>query len=124
MQISLSKSQEKVFRTFPDFFAPTLNALYGLHTEKGFNKPKLSTWREEACLEFRRGPTRVLVQYAWPAFLEVRIGREGQPRNTHFVLYKKFEGIGKDTVMQLAEPLYGYLMQVSEQIYEKTDHVK
>ena len=110
---------KKKFEIFPSFFAPALNALYPLHTEKGFRKPQLSIWRGEACVEFQRGPIRVLVQYEWPNFVEVRVAREGQPRNAHFVLYEKFQDIHRENVALLAEPLYDYLLRVSEKIYAK-----
>jgi hypothetical protein len=117
--ISLSMKNKKKFEIFPSFFAPALNALYPLHTNKGFKKPQLATWRDEACVEFQRGPIRVLVQYQWPNFVEVRVRHEGQPRNADFVLYEKFQDIHTDNATLLAQPLYEYLLSVSEQIYEK-----
>lgn len=117
-KISLSKSQQKTFGVVPYFFAASLNALYRLHTDEGFRKPELSTWRDEACVELRRGVVRVLVQYAWPNFVEVRVARDGQPRNVHFVLYETFEGVGKDNVTALAEPLYEYLLAAADRILD------
>ena len=121
-QISLSIRNKKKFDVFPSFFAPVLNALYPLHTEKGFRKPQLSTWRDEACVEFQRGPIRVSVQYVWPNFVELRVAREGQLRNAHFVLYKKFHDVNRGNVALLAEPLYDYLVGVSEEIYKEIGH--
>ena len=118
-EISLSKKNAKQFKVFPSFFAPALNALYELHTEKGFRKPSLSTWCEEASLDFQRDVLKVSVQYVWPNFVEVRVSRAGQPRNKHFVLYEKFSGVSKENLMALAKPLYEYLLKVSEQIHEE-----
>lgn len=118
-QISLSKKNAKKFEVVPDFFAPALNALYELHTERGFRKPRLSTWRDEAILEFQRGVLNVSVQYVWPNFVEVRVSREGQLRNRDFVLYEKFPGVSKENVVTLSKPLYEYLRRISKQIYEQ-----
>lgn len=119
--IGLSKKHAKAFAVFPSFFAPALSAFYRLHTDKGFLKPKLSTWRNEACVELQRGSTRVLVQYEWPNFVEVRIARSGQTRDKHFVLYERFQRINRENVTALAEPLYKFLQKAFNRIAGKIE---
>lgn len=67
--ISLSKKAMRIFANSPRFFAPVLNALYDLHTEHGFRKPRLSSHTNELWVDFRGKTCDVLM------FLEVSAGR-------------------------------------------------
>ena len=122
--ITLSKKHKKAFDIFPFFFIPSLNTLYKLNTEKGFTKPKLSTWRDEALIEFTKKENRVLIQYLWLNFVEIRIGKKGQPKNQDFMLSKTFKTVNEKSASDIHQPLNKYLQSVLVDIYEELNKLE
>ena len=100
--ISLSKKHQKVCDYFDSFFVPALNALYWLHTDMKFLKPKLSTWRDEALLKFPRRDIDVSVTFYYDDNVDVSVHSEGTRRiddfrrHFHWPTDKKDRFVAKD----------------------------
>ena len=89
--ISLPKKYHTMFNTCKYFFAPVLNSLNVLHTDKKFLKPKLSKHLDEATVTYFRGKASVYVQYFEPNYIDVTIGISNQPIKNNYFIKKAFD---------------------------------
>ncbi|MCI0549525.1 MAG: hypothetical protein L0287_01075 [Anaerolineae bacterium] len=70
--IKLSKKHQKKLSVFPYFFIPALNEFYFLRDDFGFRKPELDTWKNEANLIFISKTLRVIIEYEYPNWIDVK----------------------------------------------------